>query len=268
MSFTINIEEQARELRESINYAKKIQDAILPSDSFIKSLFPESFVLFKPKELLSGDFYWVSDAVTNEKEKFVMAAVVDCTGHGIPGALMSIIANNFLRICERESTVNRPSEALDFINVGLSKTLRQEYSESVIKDGMDMVFIALEYSTMTLHFAGAKNSIYIIRNNELIEYKGDRHPIGAYVGEEFIKFTNHSIKFEQGDNLYMFSDGYVDQFGGKYGKKFLSSRFKQLLMAVSSLPMEKQKQELILAFEKWKGNNEQLDDVCVFGLKL
>jgi serine phosphatase RsbU (regulator of sigma subunit) len=268
MSLKRTRKSQTHEMTESIHYAKRIQDAIFPSDSFIKSLFPESFVFFRPKELLSGDFYWVSDAITSNKEKFVMAAVVDCTGHGIPGALMSIIGNNFLRICEREPSVNRPSEALDFINIGLSKTLRQEYHNSAIKDGMDMTFIAVEYSNMTLHFAGAKNSIYIIRNNKLLEYKGDRHPIGAFVGEKFRKFTNHSIKFEIGDNVYMFSDGYADQFGGEYDKKFLYSRFKKMLVSVSELPMQKQKEELILAFDTWQGKREQLDDVCVFGIRL
>jgi serine phosphatase RsbU (regulator of sigma subunit) len=257
-----------KELTDSIKYAKRIQEAVLPSDEFIKSLFADSFVIHKPKEMLSGDFYWVSDAVTKYQEKFIMASVADCTGHGVPGALMSIIGNNYLRLCEREPTVNRPSEALDFINIGISRTLRQEYTKSTIQDGMDMVFVAIDYNTYLLHFAGAKNPIYIVRSGILKEYKGDRHPIGAFVGEEMKKFTNHSIPIQKGDCVYLFSDGYADQFGGSYGKKFMYNRFKNILAQNSHLTMAEQKEILVNTFKEWMGNNEQVDDVCVFGFRI
>mgnify|MGYP006175862515 FL=1 len=262
------LSEKNREITDSIRYAKRIQEAMLPSEELIKSLFPDSFLVYKPKDLLSGDFYWVSEVITNYKEKFVMASVADCTGHGVPGALMSIIGNNFLRICEHEPTVNRPSEALDFINAGISNTLRQEYSKSVIRDGMDMVFIAIDFAKMTLHFAGAKNPIYLIRNNELMEFKGDKHPIGAFVGEEMIKFTNHSIPVQTGDCLYLFTDGFPDQFGGSKGKKFMYKRFKELLFENNHLPMNKQQEILLDTFEEWKGSLEQVDDVCIMGIRL
>lgn len=262
------IEEKNADITASIKYAKRIQEAILPSMSAVKEKFPDSFVLYRPKDIVAGDFYWVSDAVTKYQEKFVMAAVADCTGHGVPGALMSIIGNNFLRLCEVEPTVNRPSEALDFINAGISRTLRQEYNNSEIKDGMDMVFIAIDYHSHILHFAGAKNPIYIVRNGELTEYKGDRHPVGSYVGEAMKKFTNHSIPVQKGDCVYLFSDGYADQFGGPNGKKFMYSRFKELLAANSHLPMEQQQEVLVREFEAWIGSREQVDDVCVFGLKV
>lgn len=261
-------EEKNKDITSSITYAKRIQQAILPSSEIIKEKFPDSFILYKPKDIVAGDFYWVSDAITKHQESFMMVAVADCTGHGVPGALMSVIGNNFLRICEREPTVNRPSEALDFINVGISKTLRQEYSKSTIQDGMDMVFVAIDYSAMLLHFAGAKNSIYIVREGVLTEYKGDKHPIGAYIGEEMKKFTNHSISVKRNDCVYLFTDGYADQFGGPEGKKFMYSRFKKLLTEKSHLSMEEQHYILAKTFDDWKADNEQVDDVCVFGFRV
>lgn len=262
------IEEKNKDITGSITYAKRIQEAILPSPETVKKEFPDSFVIYKPKDIISGDFYWVSDAVTKYEEKFSMVAVADCTGHGVPGALMSIIGNNFLRLCEREPSVNRPSEALDFINVGISRTLRQDYSKSTIHDGMDMVFVAIDYNKSVLHFAGAKNPIYIVRNGVLTEYKGDKHPIGAFVGEEMKKFTNHTIPVQKGDCVYLFTDGYADQSGGPKGKKFMYSKFKELLASNSQLPMEEQRNTLIKTFDDWMGNHEQVDDVCVVGFRI
>jgi serine phosphatase RsbU (regulator of sigma subunit) len=262
------IEEKNLDITSSIKYAKRIQDAILPSNNTISMIFSEFFVLYKPKDIIGGDFYWVSDAITKYQETFAMAAVGDCTGHGVPGALMSIIGNNYLRLCEREPTVNRPSEALDFINLGISKTLRQEYSKSTIQDGIDMVFIAIDYKNSKLFFSGAKNPIYIIRAGILEEYKGDRHPIGAYIGEEMKKFTNHEISIEKGDCIYMFSDGFADQFGGPNKKKFMYSRFKNLLVEISEQEMSEQHKILEATFETWKGTADQVDDVCVFGIRI
>lgn len=262
------IEENNKDLKDSIRYAERIQQATLPSIEIIKEQIPDSFIFYKPKDILSGDFYWVSDAVTKYEEKFSMVAVADCTGHGVPGALMSIIGNNYLRLCEREPSVNRPSEALDFINIGISRTLRQEYSKSSIQDGMDMVFVAIDYAKSVVHFSGAKNSIYIVRNGQLEEYKGDRHPIGAFVGEEMKKFTNHTIPIEKGDCMYLFSDGYVDQIGGIKGKKFMYNRFKDLIVSNSHLSMEEQQKNIIKTFEEWKGYNEQVDDICVLGIRI
>ncbi|MBL4706271.1 MAG: tetratricopeptide repeat protein [Flavobacteriales bacterium] len=262
------IEEQNKEIIDSIKYAERIQSAILPSDKYFKTLLPDSFVFFQPKDVLSGDFYWISGAITDKSERFILAAVVDCTGHGVPGALMSIIGNNFLRLCEKESTVNRPSEALEFINSGISKTLRQELSESAIKDGMDMAFVAIDYPNMKLHFAGAKSPLYHIRNGELTEYKGDKHPIGAYLGEELIPFSNHTIDMQTGDVIYLFSDGFADQFGGERGKKFMYKPFRELLKSICSLPMSEQNEIIKTTFHHWKGDFEQLDDVCLIGIRI
>jgi serine phosphatase RsbU (regulator of sigma subunit) len=257
-----------REITDSIKYAKQIQQALLPSDELVNALFPDNFILYKPKDILSGDFYWVSGAQTKHFETIAMASVVDCTGHGVPGALMSIIGNSFLRVCEHEPTVNRPSEALDFINAGISNTLRQEYSKSKIRDGMDMAFIAVDYAKMLVHYAGAKNPMYLIRKGELHEYKGDKHPVGAFVGEEMLKFTNHSIPIEKGDCVYLFTDGYPDQFGGPKGKKFMYKNFRELILTNSHLPMNEQLAILDSTFEEWKGNLEQIDDVCLMGIRI
>ena len=266
--FSNQLSEQNREITDSINYAQRIQDAILPSRELFESYLPNSFVMFRPKDVLSGDFYWVSDAVNNKDKQLVLAAVADCTGHGVPGALMSIIGNNYLRLCEHESTVNNPGEGLDFINHGVSKTLRQEFAESTIKDGMDISFIALDYPNMKLYFAGAKTTMYVISENELTQYKGDKHPVGAYVGEELIPFTNNEVNIKKGDLIYLFSDGYADQFGGVSGKKFMYKRFRELLLSISHLEMDKQKEKLEFSFDDWRGDLEQLDDVCVMGIKV
>jgi PAS domain S-box-containing protein len=266
--FSNQLLEKNREITDSINYAQRIQDAILPSMEFFKSFLPNSFVMFRPKDVLSGDFYWVSEAVNNKDEQLLLAAVADCTGHGVPGALMSIIGNNYLRLCEHESTVNNPGEGLDFINRGVSKTLRQEFAESTIKDGMDISFIALDYLNMKLYFAGAKTTMYVISEKELSQYKGDKHPVGAYVGEELIPFTSNEIDIKKGDLIYLFSDGYADQFGGQSGKKFMYKRFRELILSISHLEMGKQKESLEVAFDEWRGDLDQLDDVCVMGIKV
>jgi PAS domain S-box-containing protein len=266
--FSNQLSEKNREITDSINYAQRIQEAILPSMELFKSYLPNSFVMFRPKDVLSGDFYWVSDAVNNKDQQLLLAAVADCTGHGVPGALMSIIGNNYLRSCEHEPTVNNPGEGLDFINRGVSKTLRQEFTESTIKDGMDISFIALDYPNMKLSFAGAKTTMYVISEKELSQYKGDKHPVGAYVGEELIPFTNNEINIKKGDIIYLFSDGYADQFGGESGKKFMYKRFRELLLSICHLEMGKQKEKLEFAFDEWRRDLEQLDDVCVMGIKV
>ncbi len=262
------IEQQNNEIRASIKYAQRIQAAIMPSDELMKKSLPESFVFYQPKETLSGDFYWVSEVVNDKEENLIVVAVADCTGHGVPGALMSIVGNNFLRICENEATVNNAGQALEFINAGVCKTLRQKPDESIIKDGMDIAFLAIDYPNMKFYFAGAKNPVYIIRNEELIVIKGDKHPIGAYLGEELKPFTNHSVSMIEGDQLYLFSDGYSDQFGGKLQKKLKTRNFKKLLLDNSHLSMTEQKNKLMQFFQNWKGSLEQIDDVCVMGIRI
>lgn len=262
------IAEKNKEITDSIKYAQRIQEAIMPSQELMHSMLPQSFVMYKPKDVLSGDFYWVSKVTTDKKEDFILAAVADCTGHGVPGALMSIVGNNFLRLCEHEATVNSPSEALDFINLGVSKTLRQEQSSSTIKDGMDISFLAIDYHAKMLYYAGAKLSVYVVRNGDLTEIKGDKHPIGAFLGEDLRPFTKHEIPFEQNDMIYLFTDGYADQFGGQHGKKFRYNQFRSMLTKLSPLAMDEQEKKLNSIFEQWRGSYEQLDDVCVMGIRV
>ena len=262
------IEAKSKEITDSIRYAKRIQEAILPSDAYIKKILPESFVIYQPKDILSGDFYWISNVVNDKNEDLIVVAVADCTGHGVPGALLSIVGNNYLRLCEVETTVNSPSEALNFLNRGVNDTLRQQLDESTIKDGMDISFISINKDDLKVYFSGAKTSFYIVRDKNIIETKGDKHPVGSFLGEELKPFTNHELDLKTGDQLYLFTDGFADQFGGPLGKKFKYQSFKKLLISVSDLSMKKQKEEILKTFKKWKGHLEQVDDVCVFSVKI
>ena len=266
---------QNKEITDSIRYAERIQKATLPSDDLMNKLLPESFVFYRPKDVLSGDFYWVSEAFTKYEESFVLAAVVDCTGHGVPGALMSIIGNNLLRLCEHESSVNRPSEALDFINKGVVNALRQDASNVKVKDGMDMTFIAIDLKNYKLHFAGAKNLLYIVREGNILVFKGDSHSIGMTFDGQLSGFTNNEIDLNQGDQVYMFTDGFVDQFGGDNeeikstgGRKYKYRRFRELLISISNKSPNDQKELIEKEFLAWKGDLEQVDDICIMGIKI
>lgn len=262
------ISKKNKEITDSIRYAKRIQEAILPSDNYIKEILPESFIIYQPKDILSGDFYWMSKVRNNLNEDLIVVAVADCTGHGVPGALLSIVGNNFLRLCEAEATVNTPAEALDFLNKGLCDTLRQNPEESTIKDGMDISFLSLNQKDMKLYYAGAKSSLYLVRANTIIEVKGDKHPIGSFLGEKLKPFTNHEIKLDKNDQIYLFTDGYVDQFGGEFGKKYKLINFKKMLLSIHHLPMDEQKRIIRQSFQHWKGGLEQVDDVCVFSIRI
>jgi serine phosphatase RsbU (regulator of sigma subunit) len=262
------ISEKNTEITDSIRYAKRIQEAILPTDAYVKELLPDSFIFYQPKDILSGDFYWVSKVITRTNENLVVIAVVDCTGHGVPGALLSIVGSNFLRLCEVDPSVNSPAEALDFLNEGVCNTLRQTTEESSIKDGMDISYLVIDQQKMKGYFAGAKNALYLVRGQEITVVKGDRHPIGSFLGEKLKPFTNHEFDLQKNDQLYMFTDGLADQFGGAQGKKFKNNTLKELLLSYSGLPMEKQKGLIVKEFENWKGELEQVDDVCVFGMRV
>jgi two-component system, sensor histidine kinase LadS len=262
------IEEKNKEITDSINYAKRIQHAILPSDEELKEYFTESFVLYQPKDIVSGDFYWSISTTTNDKKKVSVISAIDCTGHGVPGAFMSIMGYTILNQTKQQQGVNCPADVLNFLNSQLSDVLKQRKTENTIRDGMDMSICAVDYSSNQIQFAGANNPIYLIRNKELIEYKADKQPIGAYIDERVTPFTNHTIATQKGDCLYLFTDGYADQFGGPKGKKFKNQQFKELLIEVSALPMETQKQTLKNKINDWKGSLEQVDDILVIGIRI
>ncbi|MDF2438458.1 MAG: narX [Bacteroidota bacterium] len=252
-----------KHVTDSIKYAKRIQEAILPPDSLVKRVLPNSFVLYKPKDIVSGDFYWI-----DEKNGKTMFAAVDCTGHGVPGAFMSIVGYNILKHSVNNNNFTTPSLILDALNQGVSETLHHGHEESQAKDGMDLSFCTIDYAKMELQYAGAFNPLYLIREGQLIQTKADKFPIGLFLGEEKKKFTNHSFQLMKGDVIYIFSDGYADQFGGPNGKKFMANHFRDLLLDVHKHPIDKQKDILNKTIEEWRGPLDQVDDILVIGVKI
>ncbi|MCB0408778.1 MAG: tetratricopeptide repeat protein [Flavobacteriales bacterium] len=250
--------EKNQEILDSINYAKRIQNAILPPQKVVKEYLQESFILYKPKDIVAGDFYWLE-----HKEDKVMFAACDCTGHGVPGAMVSVVCNNGLNRSVREYNLTDPGKILDKTR----EIVIQEFekSEEEVKDGMDIALCTLQGNT--LHYAGANNPLWIIRNNseEIEEIKADKQPIGKYA--EPTPYTTHKIELQKGDTIYIFSDGYADQFGGEKGKKFKAANFKKLLLSIQNESIEQQRELINQAFEDWKGDLEQLDDVCVIGVR-
>jgi serine phosphatase RsbU (regulator of sigma subunit) len=226
------------------------------------------FIFYKPKDIVSGDFYHAlahKNPKTN-KEIFYLCTA-DCTGHGVPGALMSMIGISRLNESVIEKQLVRPHDILNNTREGIIASLNPEGSDEESKDGMDCVLCAYDFEDMTLEFAAANNPLWLIRNKHLIEYKPDKMPIGKYTNETK-SFTLQSIKLEKGDIIYTFTDGFADQFGGPKGKKFKYSQLKELLLSIHHEPMEKQKETLNETFENWKGKLEQIDDVCMIGVKI
>ncbi|HET6243936.1 MAG: SpoIIE family protein phosphatase [Bacteroidetes bacterium] len=281
------IEVKNKDITDSINYAKRIQQAILPPvDAFAKA-FSQSFILYKPKDIVSGDFYWmekteagtknenIQETEDSNSEPVILVAVADCTGHGVPGAFLSIVGNNILNQAVNEHGISRPDLILNELNKNLSKTLQNQEDFSV-KDGMDIALCSIDSKQKIVQFAGANNPLWIIKNRsnssplseEFIEIKGDKKPIGSFVSEHNLLFSNHKIHLEQSDTLYIFSDGYVDQFGGDKGKKFKKSQLKALLLSIKSKTMDEQKIILEQTINDWQGSLEQVDDILVIGIRL
>lgn len=257
------LDEINQDITASIRYAKRIQDAILPPDDFVKRTLPNTFVLFKPKDIVSGDFYWMED-----KKDTVIFAAVDCTGHGVPGAFMSIVGHNLLDRVVSEQKITEPARILDELNKSISDTLRQtDLEDNTVRDGMDIALCAFDKKKGVLEFAGAYNPLWIVRNNELIEVKANKFPIGNSKAGDKNKFTNHEIPLQKGDTIYIFSDGYSDQFGGPSGKKFKASALKQLLISSQHLSMSEQRELLSKTIEEWRGAHEQVDDILVIGTR-
>jgi serine phosphatase RsbU (regulator of sigma subunit)/HAMP domain-containing protein len=247
---------------DSIRYAKRLQDAILPPVRFVKQMLPDSFILFKPKDIVSGDFYWL-----NQKGDRVLVAAVDCTGHGVPGAFMSLLGNNMLNQVVKENEGSSAGEILNKLNSLAAATISQKSEDGAIRDGMDLTLCILDYKEMTLEYAGANNPLYYFRNGVFNEMKPDKFPIGYY-SEEAKNFTSHRMKIQKGDVFYSFSDGYSDQFGGARGKKFMINQFRSLLTGIHKLPMNDQKERLIQTLDTWKGGLEQVDDILVIGFRI
>jgi len=251
-----------KQVTDSIHYAKRIQEAILPPQELFDQLMPNSFVLYKPKDIVSGDFYWL-----DKKGDSIYCAAVDCTGHGVPGAFMSIVGSNLLKDAVNNTNLYAPSEIMDKLNEGVASTLHVGLTEKQTKDGMDMTLVAIDYKKLELQFAAAFNPLYIVRDGQLIQHKADKFPVGAFVGETR-KFANCTVELKKGDTIYIFSDGYADQFGGPKGKKFMAGTFRNLLLEVSSLTALEQKKRLDETIEKWRGQLEQVDDILIIGIKI
>lgn len=257
-----HLTEKNREITDSINYAKKIQTSILPPDEYVKKLLPDSFILYLPKDIVSGDFYWLDQL--NGK---VLFSAVDCTGHGVPGAMMSVIGLNILQDAVHDRKLDQPAAILRHLDQGVSDTLRQQ-NQANAKDGMDLGLCSLDYSTRTLEYAGAYNPMYIVSEGQLTQVKADKLPIGSNPDGIADVYTNHTFQLKQGDCVYLLSDGYADQFGGPKGKKFMYKRLRALLEEVHHQSMEEQHQRLVKEFRQWMGEEEQVDDVCIIGVKV
>jgi len=256
------ITKKNKALMDSIGYAKSLQQAILPSAAKISSFFKSSFVLFEPRDVVSGDFYYF-----HEKAEHVFFAAVDCTGHGVPGALVSMSGSSLLDQIIIERDVNDPGIVLSGLNLGVHSVFRKEGAVAEANDGMDIALCVFEKESRILHFSGAHNPLIIVRNGEIISEKGDRTPIGGRTDLKF-KFATKSIQTEPGDWVYIFSDGFADQFGGKNNRKYMLGRFKTLLTKIHSLPPEEQHATLERELAEWQGTRSRIDDVLVFGVKI
>ena len=255
------IEMKNKDITDSINYSKRIQESSLPTMELKHKLFPNAFILFKPKDIVSGDFYWFTEI--NDKK---LIAACDCTGHGVPGALMSMIGNNILNQIVNEKGITSPDKILNQLHLDIRKSLKQnEQVEN--SDGMDIAMIAFNLET-GIEFAGAQRPLWLIRNNTIEEIKPDKFSIGGMQPENNRSFTNNFKSLSKGDCIYIFTDGYVDQFGGTEGKKFMSKRFKELLLSVHTKPMSEQEKILNHTIENWKGVSEQIDDILVIGIRI
>ncbi|MBI2258769.1 MAG: SpoIIE family protein phosphatase [Flavobacteriia bacterium] len=255
----IEIEQKSKDIVDSIVYAKRIQETILP-DERMHEYFSDFFVFYRPKDIVSGDFYWA-----RKKENQIIFSVLDCTGHGVPGALVSIVGNAALLRCVNEHKLTEPSEILDKLRDIVVRSFDKK-GEVDVKDGMDMSLCSLNQDTLLLKYSGANNDCIIVRDNELIELKPDKQPIGYF--SHATPFSQHEFQLKKGDCIYQFTDGYVDQFGGEKGKKLKSKPFKEFLKEIAYLPMEKQSVLVQEKFDSWKGDYDQVDDVCVLGVKI
>jgi len=252
---------QRRELMASLKYASFIQRAVLPDLKYMENILHDFFVLHKPREIVSGDFYYCS-----RKEEYIVAAAGDCTGHGVPGALMSIMGVSFLNEILSTRGPVRSSRILNLLRERVMKALHQRGHELENKDAIDMALCIFNPKTMELQYSGANNPLYHIRKKVLTEIKADKMPVGINAIEEE-SFTNHSMQLKPGDIVYIFSDGFADQFGGPQNKKFKYGPFKELLLGISDQPMEKQRNELDSVITRWKGDEYQVDDILIFGIK-
>ena len=254
--------EQNKEITDSIEYASKIQTAMLPPENYISDILPDYFILYRPRDIVSGDFYWI-----NKYNNKIFLCAADCTGHGVPGAFMSMLGIALLNEIINKRNNYTAADILNNLRTQVVNSMHQRDLENETQDGMDIAFCIIDQNDKKIQFAGAFNPLFIFRNGELIEIKGDKMPIGIHIRQD-TPFTNHDFDIENGDHIYVFSDGYVDQFGGPNRKKFLVKRFKELLMTLQDKTMKEQKALLENTIDEWIGPYDQIDDILVFGAKI
>ncbi len=252
-----------KDITDSIIYARTIQDAVLVPEEKIQKKLNDFFILSKPKDIVSGDFYFYK-----ETKNGILVAVADCTGHGVPAGFMSMIGNAFLNEIINANEYYTPAQILNELRDKIISSLHQKTVDSDSKDGMDIALLYFNTDMTKVQFAGAFNPLYLIKKNQLIEYKADSFPIGIHVFDQVTPFTNNFIDLEKGDSLYIFTDGYIDQFGGPKGRKLMKKQFQEILLSVQNKKMIEQKSILENDFQEWKGQLDQIDDVMIFGIKI
>ncbi len=258
------IERKNKEITSSINYAKKIQEVTLPKESDLHAVLERSFVVHMPKDIVSGDFYWMHESFKTGK---VIAAVVDCTGHGVPGAFMSLIGFTLLNQIIIQEGEEQPDEILNKLRKGVVNALQQKGADNEAKDGMDLAICVFDFKKMQLSYAGARNPFYLIRNGELHEFKASSMGIGYEKGE-LSSFKKQEISIQKGDQIYLFTDGFADQRGGFRNKKYYYKPFRAFLTSMATRPTQEQKEKIEQEFLAWKGENYQVDDVCIMGIEI
>jgi serine phosphatase RsbU (regulator of sigma subunit) len=257
------LDESHKEITDSINYAKNIQDALMTSSVYLSDVLPESFIFFRPKDVVSGDYYWVYKTPNND----IYFTVADCTGHGVPGAFMSMIGTSLLNENIIEKKVDNPGEVLGNMREKIIASLNDKNSSKETRDGMDIALCKLNFEKMSLQYAGANNPLIHVRDGEINHIKANYQPVALTIGEKK-PFTNHQVELKKGDMIYIYSDGFADQFGGPRGKKYMVTKFRKFLASISTLDIDKQNQLLAEEFDKWKGDQDQIDDVCVMGVRI
>ena len=255
------LELKDKDITDSLIYAQRIQEALLPSEAYFRKHFEDSFILFKPKNIVSGDFYWIG-----EKGEKIFVVAADCTGHGVPGALMSMIGLEIVEKTINEENIEVPSKILAVMNRGLEKTFSREKNiGTIIRDGMDIGLCVIDRKRKKVEYAGAFLPLYLIREGSLVEIPADKIIIG--MNPQGTSYTDHELDLKENDIFYIFSDGYVDQFGGSENKKFMYRRFRYLLLTIHSFPINDQKSILEENIRTWMGINEQVDDMMVIGFR-
>ena len=258
----LEIQEKNKKINDSINYSKRIQNAILPNNRLINKTLPDSFILYKPRDVVSGDFPWFVQ-IKNE----VFIAAVDRTGHGVPGALLSLIGYFLLNDIVRSQRISEPGVILDLLDEGVTKTLRQDQDDSATKDGMDIALCRIDIETNVVEYAGAHRPLYFMKGGVMDEIKGNKFPIGGGIYKNQTKFTTHKLTMGAGDSIYFSSDGYPDQFGGPDGRKLGPKRVREMVQKASLMKMKDAHDLFDHEWENWKGGTKQTDDVLLIGIK-